>query len=140
VRFVSKKTETIRQTELIPAKPVDVYQALIDAERHINFTGSKATSDQRIGGKFTAWDGYIFGRNLKLEKAKRIVQEWQTTEWPPDYPPSTVEFTFKESGKGTELTMVHSNVPADQVDSYRQGWIDFYWKPLKLYFKKRRQR
>jgi activator of HSP90 ATPase len=134
------KTEKIRQTELIPAKPADVYEALIDAEKHTEFTGSKATSDQRVGGKFTAWDGYIFGRNLKLEKAKRIVQEWKTTEWPADYPPSTVEFTFKESLKGTELIMVHSNVPAGQADSYRQGWIDFYWKPLKLYFRKRRQR
>ena len=25
-------------------------------------------------------------------------------------------------------------VPAEQADSYRQGWIDFYWKPLKGYF------
>jgi len=137
---VSRKTETIRQTELIPAEPADVYEALIGAEKHTEFTGSKATSDQRVGGKFTAWDGYIFGRNLKLEKAKRIVQEWKTAEWPADYPPSIVEFTFKESRKGTELTMVHSNVPAGQADSYRQGWIDFYWKPLKLYFRKRRQR
>jgi activator of HSP90 ATPase len=134
------KTETIRQTELIPAKPADVYEGLIDAEMHTEFTGSKATSDQRVGGRFTAWDGYIFGRNLKLEKAKRIVHAWKTTEWPADYPPSTVEFTFKESRKGTELIMVHSNVPADQADSHRQGWIDFYWKPLKLYFRKRRQR
>ena len=38
---------------------------------------------------------------------------------------------------GTELRMVHSNVPAEQADSYRQGWIDHYWTPLKAYFAQR---
>ena len=134
---MSKETKTIKQTELIPAEPVDVYEALMDAKRHSEFTGSKATSDPRVGGEFTAWDGYIFGKNLKLESGKRIVQEWKTTEWPTDYPPSIVEFTFRQTKDGTELTMVHQNVPAEQVSSYRQGWIDFYWKPLKKYFKKK---
>jgi len=72
-----------------------------------------------------------------LEKGKRIVQEWKTTEWPAGYPPSIVEFLFKEKKGGTELTMVHSKVPAEQAESYRQGWIDFYWEPLKKYFRKK---
>jgi activator of HSP90 ATPase len=134
---LTKGTETIRQTEFIPAKPVEVYNALIDAKQHSAFTGSKATSDPRVGGEFTAWDGYIFGMNLNLEKGKRIVQEWKTTEWPAGYPPSIVEFTFSQVENGTELSMVHQNVPAEQASSYRQGWIDFYWKPLKKYFKNR---
>jgi activator of HSP90 ATPase len=132
-----KETETIRQIDLIPAKPIEVYEALVDAKRHTEFTGSKATSDPKVGGKFTAWDGYIFGKNLMLEKGKRIVQEWKTTEWPADCPPSIVEFTFKKTENGTELTLIHSNVPAEQTNSYQQGWIDFYWKPLKQYFKKK---
>jgi activator of HSP90 ATPase len=134
---LTKGTETIRQTEFIPAKPVEVYNALIDAKQHSAFTGSKATSDLRVGGEFTAWDGCIFGKNLNLEKGKRIVQEWKTTEWPAGYPPSIVEFTFSQVENGTELSMVHQNVPAEQASSYRQGWIDFYWKPLKKYFKNR---
>ena len=134
---MNKETKTIKQTESIPAKPIDVYDALIDAKKHSDFTGSKATSDPKVGGKFTAWDGYISGKNLKLEKAKRIVQEWKTTEWPSGYPPSNVEFTLRASKDGTELTMVHSDVPAEQVDSYRQGWIDSYWKPMKQYFKEK---
>lgn len=128
------KTKTIKQTVLIKAKPEDVYSAIIDAEKHTSFTGAKATCDPKIGGKFTAWDGYIFGRNLQLEKGKRIVQEWKTTEWSDDYPPSIVEFTFKEKEGGTELTLTHLDVPAEQAESYSQGWVDFYWKPLKEYF------
>jgi hypothetical protein len=32
--------------------------------------------------------------------------------------------------------MVHSKVPVEQGDEYAQGWIDFYWEPMKKYFKK----
>ena|SRR3990172_1004896 len=134
---MTKPIRKITQRELIPAKPMQVYEALIDARKHAEFTGSKATCDPKAGGKFTAWDGYISGRNLILEPGRRIVQEWKTTEWPTGYSPSIVEFTFKEKGDVTELTMVHSKVPAKQAASYREGWIDFYWKPLKEYFQKR---
>lgn len=134
---MTARTKTIKQTQLIPSKPKEVYDAFINAKKHSAFTGSKATCDPRVGGKFTAWDGYISGKNLKLDEGKRIVQEWKTTEWPDKYLPSTVEFSFQKKKGGTELTMVHSKVPAQQADSYRQGWIDYYWKPLKAYFEKK---
>ncbi len=137
---LAKATKTIKQKVLIPAEPMHVYDALLDAKIHSEFTGSKTTADTKAGGRFTTWDGYIFGRNLKLEKGKRIVQEWKTTEWPDDYPPSIVEFRFKKATTGTELTMIHSKVPAEQADSYRQGWTDYYWKPLKQYFKDKKPR
>jgi len=62
------------------------------------------------------------------------VHEWTTTEWPAGYPPSILELTLKPKGKGTELTMVHSKVPAEQVDYYAEGWKEFYWAPMKKYF------
>jgi activator of HSP90 ATPase len=131
-----RATETITQVVFIHADPADVYEAFIDPRKHSAFTGSKATCDPRVGGKFTAWDGYISGTNLKLEKGKRIVQEWKTTEWPKGCPPSTVDFSFNPKEGGTELTMVHSNVPAEQAEEYRQGWVDSYWDPMKEYFNK----
>jgi activator of HSP90 ATPase len=33
--------------------------------------------------------------------------------------------------------MVHSEVPVDQADEIEQGWTDYYWEPLKTYFKKK---
>jgi hypothetical protein len=33
------------------------------------------------------------------------------------------------------VIFAHSDMPEDQVDSYRQGWEDFYFKPMKEYFK-----
>ena len=131
------KTKTIKQKEFIPAKPVEIYDAFLNEEKHTEFTGAKATCDRRVGGRFTAWDGYISGTNVKLENGRRIIQEWRTTEWPKGYKPSILEFTFKPKGEGTEVRMVQTNVPATQAENYRKGWEDYYWTPLKKYFRKR---
>ena len=130
------KTTTIKQKIVLQALPEEVYDALLDPRKHSKFTGSKATGEVKVGTKFTAWDGYISGRNLELEKGKRVVQEWITTDWPENYPPSRLEFTFRKVEGKTELTMVHSQVPAEQVEELTQGWIDYYWEPLKHYFEK----
>ncbi|MGD0319151.1 MAG: SRPBCC domain-containing protein [Nitrososphaerales archaeon] len=130
------KFEAIRQKVLIEAGPEEVYDAYVNLERHAEFTGSPAIGTPRVGGRFTAWDGYILGKFLVLESGKRVVHEWKTTEWPAGYPPSLVELTLKEKGKKTELTMVHSRVPAEQAEEYAQGWKDYYWEPLKEYFRK----
>jgi len=129
------KSTTIVQTELIPGvKPMQVYEALVNARKHAAFTGAAATGAAKVGARFTAWDGYIFGKHLELDPPRRIVQEWATTEWPEGSPPSKLEWTFAEKKDGVEVTMTHSAVPSSQAESYRQGWIDYYWKPLKQYF------
>jgi activator of HSP90 ATPase len=130
------KIITIRQKVLIPATAVEVYDAFIDPKKHSAFTGSKATCDPRVGGEFTAWDGYISGKNLELERGKKIMQEWKTTDWPSDSPSSRLELTLKETRNGTEISMIHSNVPVEQADELAEGWTEFYWKPLKEYFLK----
>jgi activator of HSP90 ATPase len=55
----------------------------VDAKKHSAFTGAKATGEVKVGGEFSAWDGYITGRNLELEKGKHIVQEWIDNYWNP---------------------------------------------------------
>jgi activator of HSP90 ATPase len=85
---------------------------------------------------FTAWGAYISGRYVELEKEKRVVQELKTTEWPEGYPPSMVELKFKPMGMKTQLTMVHTKVPAEQSESYTEGWHESYWEPMKRFFAK----
>jgi len=132
---VSKKWTTIKQVQVIPATPQDVFLALVYARKHSEFTGAKVTGQPKVGGRFSAWDGYISGKHLKLSEGKRIIWEWKTAEWPRGYPASIVDFRLRKKRGNTELRMVHSKVPAEQAASYRQGWIDFYWKPMKEYFK-----
>ena len=130
------KFEVIKQVAIIDASPVEVYEAYVDPKKHAAFTRDSATGTAKVGGKFAAGNGYISGKYLKLEKGKRILHEWTTTEWPKGYPPSLVELILRPKGKRTELTMVHSKVPAEQAADYDQGWKDFYWEPMKKYFEK----
>jgi activator of HSP90 ATPase len=130
------RVKTITQKVVVSATPDEVYDAWVQAKKHAAFTESPATGAARVGGKFTAWDGYIIGVHRELVPGRKIVQDWWTTEWPDGAPPSRLELTFKAVKGGTEVQMVHSNVPAEQADGYRQGWVDFYWTPLKAYFSK----
>jgi activator of HSP90 ATPase len=134
-----KKLEltTITQKIIIPkVSPKQVYEVYVDPRKHSEFTESKATGKQVVGGKFTAWDKYISGKFVELEEGKRVVQEWTSTDFPEGYPPSKLELTFREVPKGTEITMVHSNVPKEIADDAADGWTEFYWQPMKKYFKK----
>jgi activator of HSP90 ATPase len=116
------------------AKPEDIYQAWLSSEGHTAMTGSPASVDGRVGGEFSAWDGYIFGKTLELRPNQRIAQAWRTSEFPDSAPDSLLEVDLEETAGGTKITLRHSDMPAGQVDSYRQGWEDFYFKPMKEYF------
>jgi activator of HSP90 ATPase len=130
-------TKTITLTEFFPSTtPAEIYDAVLNGAKHSRMTGAKATGSARVGSKFSAWDGYISGINLELDPGKRILQEWQSTEWPEGAPPSHLEWIFTAKKDGTEVELIHSRIPADQAESYRQGWIDYYWIPMKEYFAK----
>jgi len=123
-------------SEFIPARPSEIYEAWLSSEGHAAMTGSAANVDGKVGGKFSAWDGYIFGTTLELTPNQRIVQAWRTSEFPDAAPDSHVEVLLEETAGGTKVTLIHSDMPEHQVDSYRQGWDDFYFKPMKTYFQK----
>ena len=126
--------DTITLTTTIPASPQAIYEAWLDSKKHGDMTGGDASIDGRVGGLFSAWGDYIEGTTRELVANQRIVQEWRTTEWPTGAAPSRLEISLDGSGGGTELTMTHSQVPTEQAEEYRQGWIDFYWTPMRAHF------
>jgi len=116
------------------ATPEAIYDAWLSTDGHTGMTGSPAKVDGRVGGDFTAWDGYIWGKFLELEPARRILQAWRTTEFPEDAEDSRVEVILESAGKGTKVTIHHSLIPEGQADDYKLGWNDFYFKPMRAYF------
>jgi len=119
---------------VLPAPPVRVYAAWIDAAEHAAFTGQAATSEPRPGGEHTAGGGYISGRHVELVTGIRIVQTWRTTEFPRGAIDSRVELTFEPHGaKETRVTLVHTDLPPGQGDRYRKGWASQYFERLRAY-------
>ena len=115
------------------ASPEEIYTAWLDSEKHSEMTGGEAFVSNKPGETFTAWDGYIEGKNLELQPNKRIIQSWRTVEFADEEEDSNIEIMLEESGGGTALTLVHTNLPA-HGEQYRQGWVDNYFEPMKNYF------
>lgn len=103
-------------------------------------TGSEANVEARVGGKHTAWDGYITGTTVSLAPGKRIVQSWRTSEFTEQHRDSRIEITLEPAGAGTRLTLRHTDVPVTQAADYKSGWVDNYFEPMKAYFAMRRKK
>ena len=129
-------SEKLKLSIELPASPEAVYHAWLDSDEHAAFTGSPAHIDPSVGGKYEAWDGYISGITRELQPPHRIVQTWRTTEFPEKAPDSLLEVLLEPAGNGTRLTLVHTEIPDGQSEEYEQGWQDYYFEPLKAYFKK----
>jgi uncharacterized protein YndB with AHSA1/START domain len=123
----------IEQSRIIPSSPLAVYRAIADPGEHSAFTGAQATGRARPGAAFTAWDGYIRGRTLVADPGRRLVQEWSTAGWPEGAPPSRLEWRFRRHPRGALVTLRQTGVPRSQAASYRKGWIEHYWRPLRAY-------
>jgi activator of HSP90 ATPase len=128
-------SKVIRQTVTFKVPPHEVYEALMDSKKHAAFTGGKASISRRIGGKISAYDDYIAGRNLELLPDQKIVQDWRAVDWPEDKF-SRVTFEFTAIPEGTRLDFTHADVPQGTEEEFTQGWIDNYWEPLKRYLEK----
>ena len=134
------KTTTLVQTvEFEGVTPQQVYDAFLSSKGHSEMTGGSAKMSDKVGGKFTAWDGYIWGVNKELTSGKKIVQTWRTSDFPDDAEDSILKIELaatktKDGKSGTKLKMSHSNIPAGQEKSYGPGWHENYWEPMKAYF------
>jgi activator of HSP90 ATPase len=125
---------TIKTTINTSAK--NIYDAWLSSDGHSNMTGGEATASKSIGDEFTAWDGYITGKNIELEENERIVQSWRSTEFDAADEDSLIEVLLAENNGITELTLHHSNLPEGE-DHYKNGWDEHYFQPMKAFFEKK---
>ena len=121
-------------TAQFAASPAVLYRAWLSSKGHSEMTGSAAKVQARVGGRFSAWDGYITGKTLELQSPSRIVQAWRTGEFAESDPDSRVEIVLESVDGGTRLTLTHSDIPEGQADSYQSGWEEWYFAPMREYF------
>jgi activator of HSP90 ATPase len=118
----------------LPATPEAVYDAWLDSAAHSAMTGGAAEIANRVGGAYSAWDGYITGRTLELIPGKLIVQSWRTSQFGDRDPDSTITVELGQTKAGTRLTLTHRGVPDGQTSYENGGWQDNYFSPMKAYF------
>jgi uncharacterized protein YndB with AHSA1/START domain len=130
------ETYDFEQSTILPATPNAVYDAWMSSAGHSAMTGGEAVIDPRVGGEFTAWDGYIAGRTLELDPQRLIRQSWRTTEFSPENVDSQIEVVLEPVSEGTLLRLRHTDVPADHLSYEKDGWSSNYFEPMKAYFAK----
>lgn len=118
----------IEQTYHINAPVTKVWQALVDPAVVEQWGGGPATMSVREGSKFSLWGGDIHGTNTKVVEHKLLEQDWFSGKWDK---PSKVSFQLKDNGDSTEVTLVHTDVPDDEVKDIAAGWKDYYLGPIK---------
>ena len=114
----------------IKASLDEIFEALTDPEIIEEWSGNYAEMDARPGGKFSMWEGSIYGVNKEISKNK-IVQSWYEETWET---PSKVTITLTEDGDHTHLKIVHINIPDGSLESIREGWDESYMGPLMEMF------
>lgn len=130
-------TKAIQQSAHFAAPPEELFEMYLDSKKHCEATGGIARMSRKAGGKFTAWQGQLEGRNIWIVPRKLIVQTWRATHWPPSDPDSILILRFSEAPGGGNVDLVHENVPEHDHKGVLQGWPKYYWEPWKKHLAQR---
>jgi len=132
-----KSMKTIKQKVTLPAPPDRVMHAWLDSAEHSRMTGARAEINPVVGGVFSAWDGTITGTTLLIDPQQHALEQ----SWRYDYDgwpfnePSRLRLVFKPlHGGRTKLIMEHTLVPDRYAKDIEDGWHEYYWKPMQIYF------
>jgi activator of HSP90 ATPase len=124
------ETKNLKQSVTFKAKANAIYELLMDAGKHSALAaGDEVKISRKVGGTFNV-GGYIEGTNLELVPGQKIVQSWRYENWPKGHY-SKATFAFKEADGRTKLTFTQADIPAQYYEDIKQGWIDYYWTPMK---------
>ena len=61
------------------------------------------------------------------------MQSWRANDWPKGLY-SLAMFSLARANGGTRVTFRQSGVPDGQYRSIKEGWIEYYWEPMKKQF------
>jgi hypothetical protein len=69
-------TRPIQQRVRFHASPEALFATFMDSKKHSASTGARAVISRKVGGKFTAHNGALAGRNLVVIPNRMVVQAW----------------------------------------------------------------
>ena len=116
-------------------KPETVFAFLTEQEKAAQWFGQITEIEGRAGGKFhvSAESGmHATGEFKEVIPYEKVVFTWGGMHDLPEGS-TTVEITLNPKGNGTQLTLRHYNIPAQEsADDFKQGWSEHAFPLLKL--------
>ena len=129
----------IKQSVRFNASPDSLFDAYLDSRKHSAIVGSKVSISKVVGGRFTAFNGMLSGKNLLIVPKKLVMQSWRSRTWKTTDPDSILILMFSKAGRGARVDLVHVNVPKHDLQGVTRGWRRYYWKPWLEYLKRSRR-
>ena len=127
----------IQQRVRFNASPARLFKMYTDSREHSAATGAKAVVSRKVGGNFSAFGGTITGKMLVIVPNCMIVQVWRAKHWKKTDLDSILVLKFSKIKDGTQIDLVHVNVPEHDHDGVSQGWEKYYWTPWRAYLEQR---
>ncbi len=129
----------IKQSVQFNASPDSLFDAYLDSRKHSAIVGSKVSISKVVGGRFTAFNGMLSGKNLLIVPKKLVMQSWRSRTWKITDHDSILILMFSKAGRGARVDLVHVNVPKHDLQGVTRGWRRYYWKPWLEYLKRSRR-
>ena len=126
-------TPAIQQSAQFACSPKQLFEMYMDSAKHTAATGSPARISRKVGGTFTAFDGKLLGRNLLIVPDRMIVQAWRSAGWKRGDQDSIVVLAFSKIADGSQVDLLHVDVPEHDHEGLTKGWRKFYWEPWEQY-------
>jgi len=116
---------------ILSGKPARVMELLTDPVLMRKWSGGAAVLENKVGGKFEMFDGWVTGEVLKTNK-NELAYTWRTSDWPEETKPTEVHYLLKEDEAGTKVILHHTGFPnEDEMKSHKSGWTDYFFDPME---------
>src|SRR5580704_8247084 len=119
----------ILQSVKFKCPPSTLFELYMDSAKHTAATGQRAKIGRSAGARFMAFDGAIHGRNLLVVPDQIVVQAWRSTHWKRGDLDSILVLQFSKAAGGSQVDLVHVNVPQQDHQGVTKGWEKYYWTP-----------
>jgi len=112
----------------IEAKPETVFDFFTDPDKMIQWMGRSAELDPRAGGRFYLdinGENIASGEYIELDPPRKVVFSWGWEGEDSVTPPgsSTVEILLDADGDGTQMRLIHRDLPnAESAERHSHGW------------------
>lgn len=124
------------KTVQLPVSPDEAFALVTQPERLRRWQTVSAYVDLRAGGEYR-WNvtpgHYASGTFREVEPGRRVVFGWGwdgNPELPSDS--STVTITIEPVDGGSQVTLVHEGLTAEQAAMHAEGWEHFFERLVKL--------
>lgn len=129
-------TETFTKTVQLPVSPDEAFALVTQPERLRRWQTVSAYVDLRAGGEYrwTVTPGHhAHGTFREVEPGKRVVFGWGW-DGNPDLPKdaSTVTITIDPVDGGSQVTLSHEGLTAEQAAMHAEGWNHFLGRLVAL--------